>query len=137
MTPVAVPITAWRNARYIEEFYFTAPIDDVDAPVDLTGWLGKIQVRLYGAASGSALMTLSPVVSDVEGVWVIEPTGGVVRARADEATLTSLWTALGGVGAREPNRPFKLKYDLVMTPPSGGDEVWLEGDFILQPGVTV
>lgn len=131
MTPATVPITVWRNARYIEEFPF-----EIDGePYDLTSWSAALQVRLYGAAGGSALISLANVTSDTQGVWIIEPSEGIVRVRVDEATLSTLWTTLGGPA--EAGDPITLAYDLVMTPPAGGDEVWMQGDFIIQPGVTV
>lgn len=131
MIPATVPIRAWRNARYVEEFPFT--IDD--EPYVLTGWSGAMQVRLYGAADGAALINLANVTSDTQGVWIIEPAEGIVRVRIDEATLTALWTTLGGPA--EAGEAITLTYDLVMTPPAGGDEVWMQGPFTIEPGVTV
>lgn len=131
MIPETVPLRVWRNARHIEEFTFTVD----GSPYDLTGWSGALQVRLYGAAAGPALLSLSNVTTDVEGVWIVEPTEGIVRVRIDEATLTALWTTLGGPA--EAGDSITLVYDLVMTPPAGGDEVWAEGKFIIEPGVTV
>jgi hypothetical protein len=125
-----VPITAWRNARYIEEFPFT--VDGV--AFDFTSWSGAMQVRLYGAAAGDPLITLTSQATDAEGVWIIEPSQGIVRVRIDEETLTALWTSLGG--PTEAGDPIVLSYDLVLTPPGGGDEVWAYGTFTIQPGVT-
>jgi hypothetical protein len=137
MTPVTQSLTVWRNARYVEEFHFTAPVPgNDDYPYDLTGWTGALQVRQYGAAA-SSLLSLANVTSDTQGVWIIEPSQGIVRVRIDESALATLWTTAGGVDGTEPNEPYKLKYDLLMTPPSGGDEVWIQGDFLLYPGVTV
>jgi hypothetical protein len=138
MTPATVTLRVWRNARYIEEFPFTAPADGDDAaPYDLTGWTGRLQVRLYGAAAGAALLSLASQVSDGEGVWIIEPASGIVRVRIDEDSLTALWDGLlPDPAVAEPGDPITLKYDLVMTPPVGGDEVWMQGDFIIEPGVT-
>lgn len=131
MTPANVPITVWRNARYAEEFPFTLD----GAAYDLTSWTAKLQVRLYGATAGGALLDLANVTTDVEGVWIIEPAEGLVRVRIEEATLVALWTSLGGNS--EPNAPITLSYDLVLTTPDGDDEVWTYGDFIIMPGVTL
>lgn len=131
MIPATVQIAVWRNARYAEEFEFK--IDG--EPYDLTGWAGSLQVRLYGAQPGSAVITLANVGSNIEGVWINDPTLGCLQVRIDEATIAAAWTAIGG-GA-EAGEAARLKYDLVMTPPGGGDEVWIQGDFIIEPGVTV
>lgn len=131
MIPANVPIKVWRNARYTEEFNFT--VDDL--PYDLTGWVGRLQARLYGAQEGAALIDLGSVTSDSEGVWIIDAEGGSVQVRIDEDTLIGVWTALGGPA--EAGDPIELSYDLVMTPPEGGDEVWAEGIFTINPGVTV
>ena len=130
MIPAPVLIRVWRNARYAEEFHF-----EIDgAPYNLSGWTGAMQVRLYGAQPGDALISLASVTSNIEGVRVVEPTQGIVRVQINEATLTTLWTTLGGPA--EPGDAITLKYDLVMTQ-AGADEVWIEGDFIIEPGVTV
>ena len=137
MIPANVPLAAWRNARHVEDFTFTAPAEGGgDAAYDLTGWSAAMQVRLYGAAPDDPVISLANVTSDSEGVWIVEPAEGLVRIRIDETTLAAAWNALGGgVEAGDPIRG--LRYDLVLTPPAGGDEVWIEGEFTLYPGVTV
>lgn len=136
MSPATVALRVWRNARYVEEFPFTAPSGgDEDAPFDLTGWSAKFQVRLYGAAAGDPILSLTNQTTDVQGVWIIEPSQGIIRIRIDEASIASAWSAIGG--GTEAGDAAELKYDLVLTPPAGGDEVWMQGDFIIEPGVTV
>lgn len=136
MTPARLPLTTWRNGRFVEELPFTGPIfGGVEAPVDFTGWQARMQIRLYGAAAGDPIITLLNVTSDVQGVWIIEPSQGIIRVRVDQETLAAAWAAVGG--SVEPGEPIKLKYDLLLTPPTGGGEPWAEGDFIITPGVTM
>lgn len=131
MTPAIEPLTARRNARFDQEWEFT----DNDDPFDLTGWTGAMQLRLYGAQPGSAKVDLGNVTSDAEGVWIREPTFGIVRVRIDQATLQSAYELL--IGANEAGSAARLEYDLRMTTPTGAEEVWMAGEFILEAGVTI
>lgn len=131
MTPARdVDITCWNNGFYSESFTF----DDGAAPIDLTGYAGKLQVRLYGAQPGAAVISLASVTSAVEGVWIAEPAQGVVEVRIEEATLASAYAALSA--GLEAGAALMLAYDLVLTNPAGDDEVWATGEFIINAGVT-
>lgn len=131
MIPAIVPITAWRNARYVEEFTFS----DDGVAIDLTGYAAGMQVRLYGGTPGSALIDLPNVASDIEGAWIIEPAEGIVAVRIEAATLQGVWDSLGG--PEQGGDPIVLVYDLVLTAPDGAAEVWAEGPFTIKPGVTL
>jgi len=130
--PATVPIRARRNGVYAEEYQFTDGAD----PVDLTGYTGIAQVRLYGAQPGDAIISLPGVDGPIEGVWINDPAQGCVQIIITEATLTGAYAALrAGI---EPGASILLVWDLVLTPPGGaGDEVWMEGTFEVKAGVTV
>jgi len=133
MTPANITIEVWRNADYVETWVvaesFDAAGNAVD-PQDLTGWTAAMQVRLYGLAGGSALISLGTVTTAVEGVRIIEATGGQIEIRITDATLETL-PAAGKAGAA-----VTFSYDLLLTDPTGVEAVYARGDFIVQPGVT-
>lgn len=134
-TPATVPITVWRNADYVET-WVVADEQGYDAngdaisPQDLTGWTLALQVRLYGLAGGAALISLGTVTTAIEGIRIIEATGGQIEIRITDATLEAL-PAAGKAGA-----DLTLYYDLVLTDPTGVEEVYAEGTFTVKPGVT-
>lgn len=132
MNPAIVPLEAWRNARFGEEYYFT---DDAGASVDFTAYTAKLQVRQYGAQAGAAIIDLANVGTDVEGVRILEPALGIIRVRIDEATLTAAYAAL--IGGNEAGSAIALVYDLIVTPPGAGDQPWMQGSFTINPGVTI
>jgi len=133
MTPVNVPITVWRNGDYAETWIVAESFDTSGNAVnvqDLTGWTAALQVRLYGLAGGSALVALGVVTTAVDGVRFIEPTAGQMEIRISDATLEPLPVA-GKAGAS-----VTFKYDLMLTDPTGFEQPYAYGDFIVQPGVT-
>ena len=135
MTPANVTLTAWRNARFAEEYRFAGPTSDGQAPIDFTGWTGELEVRLYGAQPGDAIISLSNVASDIEGVWIIEPSAGAIQVSIERETLADAFTALGGPAEAGSN--ITLVYDLILTTPTGDPEIWMQGAFIFNPGVTI
>lgn len=130
--PATVPVRAWRNATWGEEWQFT---DDAGDPVSLVGYSARAQVRLYGAQAGDAVIDLLPVTSAVQGVWISDPLNGRVQIRADQDSLQSAYEAL--MGDTEPGASIMLTWDLLMTLPGGDREVWAQGAFEINPGVTV
>lgn len=133
VTPAKEPLTALRNARFVEEWNFAG---DDGLPFDFTGYTaGEMHVRLYGAQAGLPQIDLDNVTSDVEGVWIREPSDGIVRVRIDQTTLATAYAAL--LGDNELGSAVSLVYDLRLTGPDGAEEVWLEGAFIIEPGVTI
>lgn len=133
MTPANVPITVWRNADYAETWVIAESFDasgDAVNPVDLTGYTLALQVRLYGLAGGAALISLATVTTAVQGIRIVEATGGQIEIRITDATLETL-PASGKAGAA-----VTFAYDLVLTDPTGLEQVYASGDFIVLPGVT-
>ena len=129
--PAVVPVRARRNAYYGEEYQFR----DADGPRPLHGFSASAELRLYGAQPGAALARLGPVVANVEGVWISDPANGFVQMRIEQATLRAVYDALAP--GLEPGAPVLLAWDLLMTGPGGERDVWLEGVFTIEPGVTV
>jgi len=134
MTPVVLNLEAWRNVPFAESFILTdgdpAAVDEDGNPIDLTGYSGALQVRLYGLAAGDALISLATVTSDIQGVRFIEPTAGRINIRIDESTLAAL-PAPGKAGGK-----LVLAYDLVLTDADSLQEVYATGTFTVHPGVT-
>ena len=131
MTPGIEPLVAYRNGTFDEEWTFTD--DDLAEPVDFTGWSGALHVRLYGAAD-STVIALANVTSDIEGVWIREPSEGIVRVLIDRDTLTAAYDAM--IGENEAGSSIAFVYDLRLTTPTGAEEIWMEGSFTIKPGVT-
>lgn len=127
MIPETVTLTARRNATFAEEYDFT---DETGAAIDLTGCTATMQVRLYGNAPGSALITLPSVTRGIEGVWVSDPANGKITVQINESTLAAM-PSNGTPGAADV-----FAYDLMVTWSDGHTDCFIEGRFILNPGVT-
>ena len=133
MTPANIPITVWRNADYAETWIVAESFDSAGVASgiqDLTGWTAALQVRLYGLAGGAALISLATVTTAIEGIRLVEPTAGQMEIRITDATLETL-PASGKAGAS-----VTFSYDLLLTDPTGLEQAYAYGDFIVQPGVT-
>lgn len=133
MTPANVPITVWRNADYAETWVIAESFDasgNAVNPVDLTGYTFAMQVRLYGLAGGSALISLATVTTAVQGIRIVEATAGQIEVRITDTTLEAL-PAAGKAGAS-----VTFAYDLLLTDPTGFEQAYAYGAFIVQPGVT-
>lgn len=133
MTPANIPIDVWRNADYAETWIVAESFDASGVATgvqDLTGWTAALQVRLYGLAGGSALISLTTVTTAIEGIRLIDPTAGQMEIRITDATLETL-PASGKAGAS-----VTFSYDLLLTDPTGLEQSYAYGDFIVQPGVT-
>lgn len=132
MTPANVPIEVWRNADYAETWVIAESFDaagNAVNPVDLTGYTLALQVRLYGLAGGSALISLTTVTAAVQGIRIIEATGGQIEIRITDTTLEALPAGKAGAAVT-------FSYDLIVTDPTGLEQPYAYGDFIVQPGVT-
>ncbi|HEY1605629.1 MAG TPA: hypothetical protein VGF77_08510 [Allosphingosinicella sp.] len=129
MTPADEPITAYRNAPFAEAFQV---VDDDGSAMDFTGYAGAMQVRLYGGQAGSAQISLSTVTDSSQGIRFDADS---LFIQVDEATLATVYDGL--VGSNERPWTAELVYDLVLTPPGSLQEIWIEGDFLIAPGVTV
>lgn len=128
MIPETVTLTARRNVPFAEQYDFA---DETEAPIDFTGCTATMQVRLYGNAPGDPLIDLHSVGADVEGVNVNDPATGSVTVRIDQTTLAAMPTG------NTPNAADIFSYDLIITWPDGFSEAFMEGRFILKPGVTL
>lgn len=128
MIPDRVDITLRRNAPFVEEWSFA---DAKGSPIDLTGWSGELQLRLYGAAAGDALVALATVPADIEGLRFLADDPTVVRVEIAEATIAPL-----PAGA-EAGDVAVFVYDLVLIDPTGFRQPFREGSAIVLPGVSV
>jgi len=131
-----VALTARRNAPLI----FALPVYIGAALADLTGYAGKLQVRRYGKAPGDPLLGIETASSPAEGIrfgWRVDdarqtdlPESGWFRVLITAEAIDQL------PAASLPGEPATFSYDLIVTPASGKAATWMEGDFIVLPGVT-
>lgn len=123
-------ISAARNVPWAREFEFSDPAGE---PFDFTGWTAALQVRLYEGALGAALISLSTASnSSAEGVHFFADDPGRLQVLIKEASLNSL----PGLHEVEAGAPQRFFYDLVLTDPSGFEQCFMEGAFVVRPGVT-
>lgn len=123
-SPARLNLSARRNAPFAQTFNYAA---DDGSPLDFTVGTARMQVRLYGAQAGSALIDLQGVGTALTEGLLLEV--GSVTAFIDEATLKML-------PAGKPGQPVALEYDLIIDLPVRVEEVWQQGDFTVKPGVT-
>lgn len=131
--PATVNLTVQRNGDYAETWIVAESFDEAGEavnPQDLTGWSATMQVRLYGLAGGSALISLATVETAIQGIRFIEPSAGQMEIRITDATLEAL-PAAGKAGA-----DLLLSYDLVLSDPTEVESVYAAGVFTVKPGVT-
>jgi hypothetical protein len=131
--PAAVNMTVWRNTDYAETWVIAESFDAAGvavSPQDLTGYTFALQVRQYGLAGGSALLTLGTVTTAIEGIRIIEAAAGQIEVRITDATLETL------PNTGKAGEPRTFKYDLLVTDTTGLEQPYAYGDFIVQPGVT-
>lgn len=127
-------LRAWRNARFAEEQQYV----ESGLPFDFTAYTdgdALLEVRQYGAQAGDAVISIGKVTSEAEGVRFLEPGAGILKLRIDQATLAAAWDDLGG--GPETGDPIALVYDLRLTGPDDAEELWLQGNFTLYPGVSI
>lgn len=132
MTPVTADLRAVRNDDFVEEWVLTDGTSEANPgdPIDLTGWSADMEIRLYAGASGSALIDLATVTTDVQGVRFIEPAEGRIVIRIQDTAINGL-PAAGKAGAA-----LTLYYDLVLTDPTGDRHNYAGGKFTVYPKVT-
>lgn len=124
MIPAQLAIKARRNTPFIREWTFT----DADGePIDFTGAVVEMQVRLYGAQPGDSLIDLNEVTEDqAEGLMVED---GSIRCWIDQSTLMFLPSG-------KPGSDVVFVYDLTVKQPDIVEEIWQYGTFTVTPGVT-
>lgn len=132
-TPVTLDLSVWRNADYVEEWTFTDGTSEANPgdPIDLTGWSAAMDIRLYPGASGSALISLATVTTDIQGIRFTDPTDGIVTIRIQDTAINGLPN-----DADRPDGPITLYYDLVLTDPTGDRHNYAGGKFTVYPKVT-
>ncbi|MAM40644.1 MAG: hypothetical protein CL949_19565 [Erythrobacter sp.] len=122
-------LVARRNAPFV----WRRQVMDGLTPVDITGYAFALQLRLYGGAAGSALISLGTTTTvGGEGIRIVDAAAGLFEIVILEASLN----ILPGIHQPEAGDPQTFAYDLRVTPSGGVAEIWLEGDFILHPGTT-
>lgn len=126
MTPATIELIGRRNASFVEEYVFK--VDNV--AVDFSGCTARMQLRHYGNETGSPLLDVTPVSSDVEGVWIRDAVNGLIQVRINQSSLSGLPTRV----STESRSGFA--YDLRLTWPDSVQDVLMEGTFVLKAGVT-
>ncbi|WP_311270483.1 hypothetical protein [Sphingobium sp. WCS2017Hpa-17] len=132
MDTPTVPLTAARNLDLREEYGL---LGEDDGPLNLTGCTLKMEVRLYGAQPGAALISLPQVTTDILGIRVTDAVNGKIRMIIPKANLAAL--PGGPVNGSEPNQPDVFVYDLLIDRPSPLEPLAMAGTFTVSPGVTV
>lgn len=131
MMPAQEDLRVYRWAPVVEAFPFEG--------LDMSGATFALEVRLYRDAPGISLLSLGNAASNAQGISLtIEededvPTS-VVQVRINETTLERLLPFPGN--GLEPGEEVRLSYDLQITMPDFGKRRWVEGAFIIVPGVT-
>ena len=122
--PARRDLVARRNCPFSEVWSLT---DDAGDPLDLTTATVSMEVRLYGAQPGSALITLAEQASEqTEGLYI---DGGSVTPWIDEAVLRLM--PEGGEG-----QSVAFVYDLKVQPSGEVAQLYRYGFVTLKPGVT-
>lgn len=106
--------------------------------IDLTGAALLMQVRSSRDAPGAALIALTQLAAPAQGVSLSVDTTGLlpvtkIRIIINETTIEGLRPLLPGPA----DQPVTLKWDMLVTPSGEKKMRWLEGDFVIDPGVTV
>lgn len=122
--PVRRDIVARRDCPYFETWSFT---DEAGDPYDFTGATLTLEVRLYGAQAGDALVSLVETGStQTQGLYV---GSGEITPWIDEATLRLIPD--GRVG-----QDVVFQYDLKVQPAGEVEQIWSYGEFRLKPWIT-
>lgn len=123
--PVRLDLEARRNTPFSKEWPFTE--ETTGDPLDFTGATVAMQVRMYGAQAGAALIDLVEVgTAQTEGLTV---DAGSILCWIDQTSLLFLPTG-------KPGADVVFQYDLVVQLPDEVAEVWAYGTFTVTPGVT-
>lgn len=111
-----------RGARFDLSLQWV--LDNGPPPVfqDLTGWSAKLQIREAAGAADPAIATLSTA-------------GGGIVLGGIAGTILASWTAAQTLAMAADTHD--AVWDLVLTPPGGEPQDFLEGDVIFRDQVTV
>lgn len=113
-TPATYAMTVQRGATWEDEFTYT---DDVGAPIDLTGYEARMQVRTlqtrYGTSSDGLMLELSTTGIEPLLLWDTAVNGRLrVVARPDQHAV------LNAANAKKA----KYAYAIELYKPDGGGE---------------
>lgn len=131
MTPGTLPLVVQRGTPFVYRIDFPG--------IDLTGAGLAAQVRLYRDQPGDPLIALTEAQPNAEGLSVATVTeAGVptstLQIRINETTIEDLLPF--PANGTEPNDRIELVWDLHLTISPVGKRRWIEGPFIISPGVT-
>lgn len=127
-----VHLEGWGNVPYpAEELSF-----DVDGDaVDLTGKTFALDVRAV-AGEGEPLISLDSTDSaSANGIRQSSATDIIIQI--DQLTMKAAWEAAFEAGLMDPGKNARLTYDLLVEDEDGFAQVWIEGEFIIKPGVAL
>lgn len=130
MQPHRFDFPVITNSDYTEELSFQVR----DTYLDITGHSFLAQIRVSSTAS-EIIATLATVAGpDLQGLYPIEPTFGALQVRISWEAIKAMFLAA------YPNHLIgdaaSLYYDLLVTLPSGDQEVWLFGYLNVSKGIT-
>jgi hypothetical protein len=131
MTPGTLPLTVQRGTPFVYRIDFPG--------LDLTEAGLAAQVRLYRDQPGTPLMSLVSAQPLAEGLSVaVTSAEGVptstLQIRINETTIENLLPF--PTNGLEPSARVELVWDLHLTISPVGKRRWIEGPFIISPGVT-
>lgn len=127
-----VHLEGWGNVPYPAEELSFAVGDDA---VDLTGKTFALDVRAV-AGEGDALISLDSTAStSANGIRTASSTDIVIQI--DQPTMKAALEAARTAGLMDPGKNARLTYDLLVEDADGFAQVWIEGDFIIKPGVVL
>lgn len=134
MTPATLSLSGRRNAAYPPQVY-RMEIDGV--AVSLSGKTFAMDVRVT-AGQEPALISLDTAPDDTSnGVRAVDAVAGRFRVQIDQATMQAAWDAAYADGVMKAGEAAPLVYRLLVIGSDGIAEAWLEGDFIIEAGVTL
>jgi hypothetical protein len=132
MTPGTLPLVVQRGTPFVYRIDFPG--------LDLSEAGLAAQVRLYRDQPGAPLINLAKAQAQAEGlsVTVVSDNEGVptstLQIRINETTIEN--TLPFPNNGTEPNDRVDLVWDLHLTISPVGKRRWIEGPFIITPGVT-
>ena len=128
MEPAIEELRCWRNAPFPPQVY--------RLPASLVGKTFAMDVRAVGG-QGPSLISLNTASSDTaNGIWAVDAAMGRFRFQIDQPTLEAAWDAALASGHMKAGEEARLIYRLLITT-NGVPQPWLEGPFIIEPGVTL
>lgn len=128
-TPAKKTLMGRRNAPFEWKFQ----VMDGLTPINITGYAFSMQLREYGAQAGTALVDLGMTTTvNAKGIRIADAAEGRIHIVIPETDINGL----PGVHQPSANSEQSFPFDLRVSPPSGLASVWIEGLFIVQPGVS-